>query len=130
MYLVPFLRSTAMNSQQRESYKNLKYLTCTSGSRISWALIVPVSPSKAKGTNVTNRRDATLANRKEVREKGLKILLCLKDTHKGLGDLEDMGRRGGRKVGVLRTVAIMESSEREGGRIRPRRRQSRGKTWK
>lgn len=76
-----------------------------------------MSPSKAKGTNLTNRREGTLGNGREERsEEGFlpQVVLCLKDTtakRDDFGDFAARGGGGGRKVGVLRTVAI--ACERE-----------------
>lgn len=74
-----------------------------------------MSPSKAKGTNLTNRREGIVANRREVRGEVLllRVAVCLKEaTKEGFVDLaaataeERGGGVGGRKMGALKTVAI------------------------
>lgn len=79
-----------------------------------------MSPSKAKGTNLTNRGEGTVGNRREERSEGgflLQVVLCPKDAtvkREGFGDLAARGGGGGggRKVGVLKTVAIARERER------------------
>lgn len=75
-----------------------------------------MSPSKAKGTNLTNHREGTVGNRREVRGEGL-LLEDVTATVEGFRDLEEAevrGGGGGRKVGVLSTVAIGKAQrERE-----------------
>lgn len=85
-----------------------------------------MSPSKAKGTNLTNSREGTGRNPREERSEGflLQVALCLNEataTREGFGDLAARGGGAGRKVGVLRTVAIRKE------RNRKRNREIRGK---
>lgn len=74
-----------------------------------------MSPSKAKGTNLTNRREGTVGNRREERSDGFLLQVVLNEataTREGFGDLAARGGGVGRKVGVLSTVAI-KKRERE-----------------
>ena len=78
-----------------------------------------MSPSKAKGANFVKRREGIEGNRKVVRGRVvlLRVAVCLKEgkaTHEGLvaaaaeEEEERGGRIPGRRMGVLKTVAILE----------------------